>query len=127
KVKLAEALLTQVSPSSAPPYAFWALARLGARQPVSGVIAHVVPADVVARWIPRLTKLLRQHGEKVSFALAHLARRTGDRARDIDEGLRRDLLRQLQDVSAPERHRQLIGEVVKLATAERGTLMGDSI
>src|SRR5207244_7005468 len=40
KVKLGEALLSTVSPSTAPPYAFWALARLGARQPVGGTVAH---------------------------------------------------------------------------------------
>jgi molecular chaperone DnaK (HSP70) len=127
KVKLGEVLLSAVSASAAPPYAFWALARIGARVPVSGTVAHVVSAEVVARWIPRLSRFLRAHGEKVSFTLAHLARRTGDRARDVDEGLRKTLLKQMQDLDAPERHRQLVGEVVKLADAERGTLMGDSI
>jgi hypothetical protein len=127
KVRLGEELVASVSPSAAPPYAFWALARIGARHPMSGTVAHVVPVDVVSAWLVRLAKLLRQHGERVSFALAHLARRTGDRSRDVDEGLRRDLLRQMQDLSAPERHRQLVGEVVRLASPERASLMGDSI
>ena len=94
---------------------------------MAGTVAHVVSAEVAARWAGRLAKLLRQHGEKVSFALAHIARRTGDRSRDVEDLPRRELLQQMQDLSAPERHRQLIGEVVKLADAERGTLMGDSI
>jgi hypothetical protein len=127
KVRLAERLMVSLSPSQTPPYAFWALARLGARWPISGTVSHVVAREVVERWIGRLVKLLRSHGEKASFTLAHLARRTGDRSRDIDEGLRRDLLGKMQEAEAPDRHRQLIGEVVQLAESERGTLLGDSI
>jgi len=127
KVRLAEQLLTGLSPSQAAPYAFWALARLGSRWPISGTVSHVVGREIVERWITRLVKLLRSHGERVSFTLAHLARLTGDRCRDVDEGLRRDLLAKMQEADAPERHRQLVGEVVQLADSERGTLLGDSI
>jgi molecular chaperone DnaK (HSP70) len=127
KVRLGDEILSGLSASQAQPYAFWALARIGARWPMSGTIAHVVPADVAERWIGRVAKLLRAHGEKASFTLAHLARLTGDRGRDVAEGVRRALLGQLADARAPERHRQLVGEVVQLADTERGVLMGDSI
>ena len=127
KVQLGETLLSGLSPSQAPPYSFWALARLGARWPVSGTVSHVVPHDVVEGWVRRLVKLLRAHGDRVSFTLAHMARLTGDRSRDLDEGLRRELLARLTEAGAPERHRQLVGDIVQLAESERGTLLGDSI
>jgi molecular chaperone DnaK (HSP70) len=81
KIQLGEALLepTQELPAAT---RFWCLARLGARQLFSGPADQVLPPAVVGRWV---TALLAEEG--AAEALASMARRTGDAARDLNPAL----------------------------------------
>src|SRR5439155_577844 len=65
-----------------------ALARRGARVPLAGPLNCVVPRDLAARWSERLLAAPWPRAEAYAFALAQLARATGDRERDLDPELR---------------------------------------
>src|SRR5947199_268223 len=63
----------------------WALARLGARAPLYGPLNCVVGRHPAAAWAERLLGAAWPRAEAYAFALAQLARATGDRERDLDE------------------------------------------
>lgn len=59
----------------------WCLSRLGARRLFYGPINQVLPAATVSRWVETLAK-----AKNTGDAIAALAARTGDAARDLSEG-----------------------------------------
>src|SRR5262249_27920380 len=77
-------LLDKLSGHPAPGVA-WALGRLGARVPVAGTAHRVVPPEVATSWLDALLALDFRFVDDAPFAVAQLARRSGDRARDLDE------------------------------------------
>ena len=103
----------------------WALGRLGARVPVHGASHRVVPAEVAAAWVDVLLKLDPKVHDGALFALSQLARRTGDRARDLGDEVRARVLAAL--AGAPESWRTLVAEVVQLSVADEARALGDTL
>jgi hypothetical protein len=104
----------------------WSLARLGAREPTYGPLNAVVPADEVAAWLTRLWALEGEQ-EMVRFAVVHLARRTGDRFRDVGEPVREQALAWLAGHGGSEHDLQLVREGGTLDDEEQGRLFGESL
>ncbi len=106
--------------------AFWALGRVGARRLVSGPLNGVVAPEIVVRWLIRLMKV--QHTEGLaSFAVMQLARKTGDRYRDIDDSTRNSVEAWMERVSSPKRYRQLVREIGSLESEDQTLIFGESL
>ena len=104
----------------------WAIGRLGARQPAYGPLNTVVPPAEAAAWIEKL--LIQQPIDALTqFAVVNLARRTGDRFRDIDEPLRTRVLTWLAEQSADEHAQRLVREGGELDTEEQGRVFGEEL
>ncbi len=104
----------------------WAVGRIGARQPVYGPLNTVVPAETAARWLAALLK--SEFDEPLlPFAVLLLARRTGDRYRDLDERTRERALAWLARREAPAHFAALIAEVGQLDAEEQGLAFGESL
>ena len=104
----------------------WSLARVGARRLVYGPLNAVVSPDVATRWLNRLMKF-DNSDPLVAFAVMQLARKTGDRYRDIDETTRHTVLTWMNRIGAPERHRALVREVGTLEAEDQSLLFGESL
>lgn len=105
--------------------ALWALARIGARQPLHASLHHVLPPDTITPWIDLL--LAAPTVPSLPFALALLARKTGDRYRDLDDPLRDRILATLASSSAPAHLLALIREGGALDEKEQAQALGDSL
>lgn len=105
----------------------WALGRLGARQPIHGAAHRVVSSDVASEWIHLLLKPTLSQTDGAAFALAQLARKTGDRSRDIDEDLRARVLAHFTQVKAPTSFQQMVSEAVALSAADESRALGDAL
>ncbi len=126
KVAFGEALVERIrrSPTAAD---LWALGRLGARVPFHGPANQVVNRRAVEGWIRRLLAAEWKLPEATAQALAHLARRTGDRERDIDEGLRIEVAERLERAGSFARARELVLEGGELEREEASQTFGDSL
>jgi molecular chaperone DnaK (HSP70) len=105
----------------------WGLSRVGARQPFHGSAHDVVDSAVVGQWLAKILALDWKKVEPAGFAAAHLARMTGDRARDIDETLRAEILRRLAAIGAPANWGAMVREVVQLDQADEKRMLGESL
>ncbi len=116
-------------PKAAATYAryLWALARVGTRRPLHGSAHEVAPAPAAARWLEQLMQLDWKKIEPAGFAAAHIARRTGDRSRDIEEPLRDAVLQRLQAAGAPPSWGAMVREVVELDQASATRMFGDAL
>jgi hypothetical protein len=103
----------------------WALGRLGARVPVHGASHRVIDPETATAWVEVLLKLDPKKHDGALFALAQLARKTGDRSRDLDEAVRTRVLAAL--TKGPESWRQLVSEVVQLSLADEARALGDTL
>ncbi|MGO8676754.1 MAG: Hsp70 family protein [Limisphaerales bacterium] len=105
----------------------WALGRLGARAPIYGSVHKTLPAQQAAQWVeglldPRIIKL-----DGAAFALAQLARLTGDRSRDLEPELRARVLDALRAAPAPPSWERMVREVVAMEAADRVRALGDTL
>jgi hypothetical protein len=106
---------------------FWPLGRIGARAPLQGSVHDVVGPEVAARWIDRILEHDLKTADGATFALASLARRTDDRARDVDPNLRERVLGRLQRAEAPQGWIQMVKEVVALTADDEAQAFGDAL
>jgi hypothetical protein len=105
----------------------WALARVGARQPLHGSAHEVAPAEAAEQWLTTLLQLDWKKIEPAGFAAAHIARKTGDRTRDIAEPLREDILRRLAAIGAPASWADMVREVIELDQASETRMFGEAL
>jgi len=104
-----------------------ALGRVGARVPGYASAHHVVPARNAENW---LDHLLRERWHEVPTAAAtaaQLARRTDDRARDIADSLREEVIRRLEAVSADAELIAYVRQFVPLVEAEQAAWFGEEL
>ena len=120
---------TKPDPKAAATYAryLWALARVGARQPLHGSAHEVAPPLAAGRWLVELMTLDWKRIEPAGFAAAHLARKTGDRTRDIDDDLRAQVLQKLASAGAPASWSAQVRDVVELDQESSTRMFGDAL
>jgi molecular chaperone DnaK (HSP70) len=109
------------------PRLWMAIGRLGARVPAYASAHHVVAPHVAERW---LDHLLREKWDAIpaaAQAAARLARRTGDRARDVSERVRAEVERRLVATGADERTVRPLRELVPVEDSERASFFGDAL
>jgi hypothetical protein len=104
----------------------WTLGRLGARVPVYGPLNTLVPTEVAARWITQLQQT-RQPEDEDAFAAMQIARRTGDRYRDLDDKTRREVVDWMQAVHAPAHLLDLVRDGGSLDREEQSRVFGEEL
>ncbi len=105
----------------------WALGRIGARQPFYGNTHEVVSIETVSSWLETLLALDWKRLEPAAFAAAHLARMTGDRARDLPLTLRAQIIQRLMAVHAPPFWIEMVRQPVQLDEATERRALGESL
>lgn len=120
----------QLPRPSLPHHLLWCLGRLGARVLLYGPANTVVPRETAERWtrslLDRPIALGRETTDAI-FALAQLARVSGDRARDLDETLRAEVLRRLEELGADEVICRPVREYHELEAEQQGQALGDAL
>ena len=127
RADLGQQLVVEAVRGRASEQELWALARLGARVPVAGPLNCVVPRDTAAAWVERLLAAAWPRPDAYAFALAQLARATGDRERDLAPVLRERLAGRLEAMAAGARAARLVREVVALAQPEEARLLDEAL
>jgi molecular chaperone DnaK (HSP70) len=128
RAELGDVAVADVERGKAVPQQIWALARLGAREPLYGPLNCVVGADVVAGWIDRLLALETwPAADAVGFAAVQIARVVDDRERDLDPALRERLAARLHGLPGGARGIRMLHEPVPLDRAEQGRLLDESL
>lgn len=106
---------------------YWTIGRLGARVPFYGSAHQVVPPDVAEEWLGKLLKLDWTKSRDASLAATMMARATGDRARDVSEAVREEVVRRLEVAKASSVWIRMVREVVALEAAEEQKIFGESL
>lgn len=130
KEALGTALLKPLSRSPVPTYGFWALTRLGARSLLYGPLNVVVHHQVVEGWLDAVLPFAPGNdSERLSwaFCLSQLARRTGQRALDVDDAHQQRVLEVLRGQTVPPHWVTMVEQVTELDRDEQGQMLGDAL
>ncbi len=127
KIQWGRLLLEQLSPGQARPQHLWSLARLGARELLYGSNDRVIPPGAATGWIEDLLARTWPHPKPVGAALAQLARKTGDRTRDVSTAVQARVLEWLASHPDLADQRRYLEEIVPIAQQEEQALFGESL
>ena len=108
----------------------WCLGRLRARVPLYGPANTVVRKETAERWTRQCSAGRSPPDARPAtpiFALGQLARVAGDRARDLDESLREQVLARMTELGADETALRPVREYHELEAAQQIQALGDTL
>jgi hypothetical protein len=127
KVVLAKALLPQLKPGKKQDRLFWTLGRLGARELLYGSFDRVVAPPEVSRWVRRIMKQKWKIEDPVQRLVAEVARKTGDRTRDVDSEVIVEITQWLEKNGADANFIKMMVEKTKMALKEKNAQFGERL
>ena len=128
KTALGELLLSRMNKLDS--FDYWVLARLGARHLFHAPANHVIPGNIVSKWLDILmnhkvnNKIVLQ--DKL-FAMSRIAALTGDRTIDVAPKHLSETLDFLETHKAPEQWIKHLKSVRKETIQEQSKILGDSL
>lgn len=127
KVVLAKALMPQLKPGKKLDRLFWALSRLGARHLLYGSVDRVIPPAEVTRWCRQIMKKKWAPGDPVVDLICSLARKTGDRNRDLAEDVVGEILTWMTDHQAGKKRIKQVTEKTGMGMQEKNQQFGERL
>ncbi|MEN8130674.1 MAG: Hsp70 family protein [Pseudomonadota bacterium] len=127
KVQVGDRLLKRLRGPGESPQIWWAVGRIGARIPFYGSVHKVVPREVVAQWLEKTFALNWKSVQATAFAATLLARKSGDRERDVDPDIRDHVVQRLRAARASESWIRMVSQVVQLDEADERRVFGESL
>lgn len=127
KVAVGNWLVERLREAKEPPQSWWAVGRLGARLPFYGSAHDVVPASVAERWLTELFAVDWRTVKAAAFAATLIARRSGDRQRDLRLAARTEVVQRLRAAKAAMAWVRMVSEIAELNEADEKLAFGESL
>jgi molecular chaperone DnaK (HSP70) len=131
KVRCGNLLLAELNPNKCKPQHLWALSRLGARELLYGSVDRVIPQAKVSHWINTLLETKWRDPKPVIAAVAQMARKTGDRTRDLDPAMIDRLMQWMAGHPNQEKwvqnHIPYLQDVICVADREESAIFGEAL
>ncbi|NOT83261.1 MAG: hsp70 family protein [Methylococcaceae bacterium] len=127
KIQLVSWLLNRLQKSSEPAQTWWAVGRVAARVPFHGSNHNVITVKEVSQWLPSLLAEDWKKIPQIGFAATLMARMSNDRARDIDEPLRVQVIEKLKLSKAPAAWVEMVEAYRELDEAEAKQMFGEAL
>lgn len=127
KIQLGEWLLNRLEKAGEPGQSWWAVGRIGARSPFHGSSHNVIPPDTACLWLEQILSVDWKKTPQAGFAATLIARMSGDRARDIDDEKRRQILDKLMLSKAPFSWIAMVEQFKELDENEEKQIFGEAL
>ncbi|QNP50041.1 Hsp70 family protein [Diaphorobacter aerolatus] len=109
------------------PQTWWAIGRIAARQPLAANAHLTMPPGPATEFLNATLAQDWRKNETAMFAAVQITRMTGDRARDINDAQRAEVLAKLKTSGAPARWIALVQSVQEMDADDRKRSFGDSL
>lgn len=106
---------------------WWAIGRLAARQSLAANAHLVMPPEAALEFLNATLAQDWRKNETAMFAAVQMARMTGDRARDLPDAVRAQVLEKMRSSGAPERWMAMVEQVVQMEAEDHRRSLGDSL
>lgn len=105
----------------------WALGRVGARVPSYAGIQSVIPRETASHWLVQLKLFDWKKNPNIAFAAALISRMSADRERDIEPGLRAQIIEALKASKSPESWIDMVAAFRELDEADEKRIFGEAL
>jgi molecular chaperone DnaK (HSP70) len=126
RVSLGNELLAKIKKEPQDGISLWSIGRLGTRIPLYGPLHSVVAPEIAGEWVKTLIQV-SLFTAAAAAAIAMMARRTDDRARDIDEGIREQTIQRLQAFRIGQEIVESLSKCVAPGRADAVRSFGESL
>ena len=106
---------------------WWAIGRIAARQPLAANAHLVMPPEAAQEFLNATLAQDWRRNETAMFAAVQMARMTGDRARDLADAPRAQVLEKMRAAGAPQRWIAMVEQVVQMEAEDQKRSFGDSL
>ncbi|MFP4477735.1 MAG: Hsp70 family protein [Desulfatibacillaceae bacterium] len=127
KAELGATLLAELHHKKARAQQWWALSRFGARELLYGPLDRVVPPEEVAKWIDAILSTEWKNPRPAANTMAQMARKTGDRKRDLDDAVVQKVLDWLEPFDWKKPMVRMLTRVVAVDRQEENQVFGESL
>ena len=127
KITICEWLLKRLQKSSEPNQTWWAVGRIASRVPFHGSSHNVIPAETAAVWIEQMLKVDWKKVPQAGFAATLIGRMSGDRARDLDETTRLQIIEKLKSSKSPASWVEMVEAYKELDETEEKQIFGEAL
>ncbi len=126
KIAWGRVLISEINPKKARVQYLWCLSRIGARELLYGPVDRVVPPEEASSWLEWMLAHTWNQTGPAGDAMVQMARKTGDRARDIDPERASRVSAWLEAHGMPQKAKPL-KEVVEMEKQEENAIFGDAL
>jgi len=127
KITVCEWLLKRLQKSSEPNQTWWAVGRIASRVPFHGSNHNVIAAEIVTDWLQQILKVDWKKVPQAGFAATLIGRMSGDRARDLDEATRLQIVEKLKASKAPASWINMVEAYKELDEMEEKQVFGEAL
>ena len=127
KTQIGEWLIKRLEKASEAKQTWWALGRVGARIPFYGSSHTVIPAETANKWLTILLSQDWKNNLQIAFAATLISRKSGDRARDIDETIRSQIINKLKISKMPYPWLDLVENYKELDVKDENHFFGEAL
>jgi hypothetical protein len=127
KIAVCEWLLKRLQKSSEPNQTWWAVGRIAGRVPFHASSHTVIPAETVTSWLQQVLKVDWKKIPQAGFAATLMGRMSGDRARDLDESVRFQIVEKLKFSKAPSSWMEMVEAFKVLDEKEEKQIFGEAL
>ena len=113
--------------TSRDPRLWAAIGRVGARVTAYASVHHVLPASNAEELLDHLLRERWDELKSAAYAAMLLARRTDDRARDVSESMRKEVLARMQKLDVRQDFIQCVEETVATGDRDRAEFLGEDL
>ncbi len=127
KIDWAKRLIDEMPPKKVKQQHWWALSRLCARELLYGPADRVITKSMVSEWIEWIMQQNWRNVKPVHAALAQMARKTGDRKRDIEASFQEKIIQWMKAQDAESSQIKFLSERIAVSQSEEKTIFGESL
>jgi molecular chaperone DnaK (HSP70) len=127
KIRWGAQLLSEMTPKQSKPQMFWSLSRIGARVLLYGPTDRVIPPTDAFAWCKTLMACEWRHIKPAGAAVAQIARKTGDRMRDMTAEQRDHILDWMNGYPELASFVPFITEIIPMAAKEESIIFGEAL
>ncbi|MCP4623442.1 MAG: Hsp70 family protein [bacterium] len=127
KIRLGRQLFAEISLKKPKAQHLWALSRLAARDLLYGSADRTIPPSEANKWIELLMGFIGSNPKPIGRTISQMARKTGDRARDINEETRARVLTWMETQNLADDMKHRVREILPLAPKDQNAIFGESL
>ena len=127
KAELAGWLAKRLEKSSETQTSWWALGRVASREPFHSGVDTVIPPEKIEKWFKLVLSQDWKKNSNAAFAAVMIARKTGDRTRDVSDTLRATIIEKLRTAKAPVLWQTIVEQKLVLDDQESKLVFGEAL